>query len=53
MSKQLEYTIKVKFLVATDRVPDKNIEDIKGEIEKLGGKEFKIAGHQPVSAQRS
>ena len=52
MSKQLEYTIKVKFLVATDRVPDKNIEDIKGEMEKLGGKEFKIAGQKLVDIEQ-
>ena len=51
VSKQLEYTIKAKFLVATDRIPDKNIEDIKAEIEELGGKDFKIAGQKLVDVE--
>ena len=51
VSKQLEYTVKAKFYVATDRIPDKNIEDIKSGIEKLGGKDFKIAGQKLVDVE--
>jgi hypothetical protein len=36
--KQMEITIKSKFLFPTDRTPDKSIEEIIKGIEALGGK---------------
>lgn len=49
MTKELEYTIKAKFKIPTDRVPDKNIEDIKAEIGKIGGYDILITSQKLVT----